>query len=101
MSFLGAHGLDRVAPGGGLAEQVLDLNDLLLQVADLALDVGRLAVGELPLGLLRRRRLRNGGRSGLRGLGLGLLGALLLVLDEVLVGLVIPLDDAGPAVGDL
>ena len=50
--FLGPDGFDRVAPGGGLAEQVLQLGDLLLEFSNLAFDVGRLAVGEFPLGLL-------------------------------------------------
>ena len=54
VAVLGADGLDGIAPGGGLAEQVLELDDLLLELADLALDVDRLAVGELSLGLLGR-----------------------------------------------
>ena len=52
MPLLGRDGLEGIAPGRGLAEQVLELGDLGLDLGDLALEVGRLAVGEFPLPLL-------------------------------------------------
>src|SRR4051794_28807159 len=53
VAILGRNSLDRVAPGGRLAEEVFQRGDLPLELGDLALEVSRLAVGELPLPFLR------------------------------------------------
>ena len=66
---LGADGLDGVAPGCGLAEQVFQLGDHLFDLADLAFDLSGLAVREFSPGLLFssgcfRITLGCGGRLG-------------------------------------
>src|SRR5262249_35654636 len=58
VAFLRADGLDGVAPGGGLAEKVLELRQLGFEVPDLAFDLGSLAVAELSLGLAGPRGMR-------------------------------------------
>ncbi len=61
VAILGLHGLERIAIGGGLAEQVFDLGELGLDLADLALEVGGLAIGEF---LLRAAIALSGFRAG-------------------------------------
>ena len=56
VTILETHGLDGIAPGGGLAEQIFELTHFLFKLADFAFDVCRFAVGELAFGLVRRRR---------------------------------------------
>src|SRR5271157_5103888 len=61
VAVLGLHGLERVAIGGGLAEQVLDHRELGLDLADLTLEIGGLAIGEF---LLRAAVAVHGSRAG-------------------------------------
>ncbi len=49
VTILGLDGPERIAIGGGLAEQVLDLGELDLDLTDLALQIGSLAIGEFLL----------------------------------------------------
>ena len=96
VAVLGLHGLQSIAISGGLAEEVLYLGKLGLDLADLALEIGGLAIREL---LLRAAVAVHGPRAGRsRGCrpGTGLLGGgFFLFLDEILIGLVVALDHPG------
>jgi len=76
VAVLGRDGLDRVAPGGGLTEEVFERGDLPFKLGDLLLQLGRLAVGELSLPPLRLPRAVVGSGCGRRvGVGSGGAGA--------------------------
>ena len=58
VSILVSDGLDGIAPGGGLTEQVFQFVCFLFNLADLAFNVDGLAVSKLSLRLGGRRRRR-------------------------------------------
>ena len=101
VAILVSDGLDGIAPGAGLAEQVFELVHLAFKLADFSFDVDGLAVSELSLGLGGARRGTSGGTrprvgtGGRRGRFGRALVRPLLFLEQVLIGLVISLDDAG------
>src|SRR5262245_862092 len=106
VAILSLDGFPRVAPGRRLSEQALHLGDLRFKLTDLALDLIRLAIRKsplLPLGRRRYGRRHEPVDRGWASLGFSTLRPrrrLLLLLNEALEGLVIPLDHAGAPVRD-